>query len=81
MTDLNARRLNFRKFLALIRAYRLHPNLKNSILQSKRQISFLGRIAGRNGVRPDIERIINWPVAVDVKITRNVGQIWSLYKY
>ena len=68
-TDVEVHRTHVRRVLTLMRKHKLNANLKKCIFAASK-IPLLGCIVGKNGVRPDPEKIkaiIDWPVPVDVK--------------
>ncbi|CAI5711096.1 unnamed protein product [Peronospora effusa] len=83
-TDVEFHRLHVRKVLTLMREHKLYANLKKCIFAAS-EISLLGCIVGKNGVRPDPEKIkaiTDWPVPVDVKGLRKfLGLAAYLHKY
>ncbi|CAI5703340.1 unnamed protein product [Peronospora effusa] len=83
-TDVEVHRLHVRKVLKLMREHKLYANLKKCIFAAS-EIPLLGCIVGKNGVRPDPEKIkaiTDWPVPVDVKGLRKfLGLAAYLHKY
>uniref|UniRef100_A0AAV1V345 Reverse transcriptase domain-containing protein n=1 Tax=Peronospora matthiolae TaxID=2874970 RepID=A0AAV1V345_9STRA len=83
-TDVEVHRIHVRKVLTLVREHKLFVNLKKCIFAAN-EIPLLGCIVGKNGVRPDPEKIkaiINWPVPVDVQgIQKFLGLAAYLHKY
>uniref|UniRef100_A0AAV1V009 Reverse transcriptase domain-containing protein n=1 Tax=Peronospora matthiolae TaxID=2874970 RepID=A0AAV1V009_9STRA len=71
-TDVEAHRIHVRDILTLVRGHKLLANLKKCIFAAN-EISYLDCSVGKNGVRPDPEKIkaiSDWPVPVDVKVLR-----------
>ncbi|GMF64236.1 unnamed protein product [Phytophthora fragariaefolia] len=72
------------KLFALMRKHKLYANLKKCIFGTS-EIPVLGRLVGKNGVRPDpgSVRVINgWPTPSNVKELRQfLGLATSLCKY
>ncbi|CAI5738229.1 unnamed protein product [Peronospora farinosa] len=83
-TDVEVHRLHVRKVLTLMREHKLYANLKKCIFAAS-EIPLLGCIVGKNGVRPDPEKIkaiTVWPVPVDDKgIRKFLGLDAYLHKY
>ncbi|KAG3061044.1 hypothetical protein PC121_g13181 [Phytophthora cactorum] len=73
-----------RKLLGLTRKHKLYANLKKCIFGAS-EIPILGCLVGKNGVRPDPEkvRVINeWPTLSNVKELRQfLGLATYLHKY
>uniref|UniRef100_A0AAV1V582 Reverse transcriptase domain-containing protein n=1 Tax=Peronospora matthiolae TaxID=2874970 RepID=A0AAV1V582_9STRA len=68
-TDVEVHRIHVRKVLTLMREHKLFANLKKCIFAAN-EIPLPGCIVGRNGLRPDPEKIkaiSDWPLPVDVK--------------
>uniref|UniRef100_A0AAV1T8J5 Reverse transcriptase domain-containing protein n=1 Tax=Peronospora matthiolae TaxID=2874970 RepID=A0AAV1T8J5_9STRA len=82
--DVGVHRIHVRKVLALMRERKLFANLNKFIFVAN-EIPLLGCIVGKNGVRPDLEKVkadSDWPVPVDVKGLRKfVGLAANLHKY
>uniref|UniRef100_A0AAV1V790 Reverse transcriptase domain-containing protein n=1 Tax=Peronospora matthiolae TaxID=2874970 RepID=A0AAV1V790_9STRA len=82
--DVEVHRIQVRKVLTLMRERKLFANLKKCIFAAN-EIPLLGCIVGKNGVRPDPEKIkaiSDWPVPVDVKGIRNfLGLAAYFHKY
>ncbi|KAG2796666.1 hypothetical protein PC111_g21628 [Phytophthora cactorum] len=71
-TDVEVHKEHLRKLLGLMRKHKLYANLKKCIFGAS-EIPILGCLAGKNGVRPDPEkvRVINeWPTLSNVKELR-----------
>uniref|UniRef100_A0AAV1VJ68 Reverse transcriptase domain-containing protein n=1 Tax=Peronospora matthiolae TaxID=2874970 RepID=A0AAV1VJ68_9STRA len=83
-TDVKAHRIHVRKVLTLMREHKLFANLKKCIFAAN-EIPLLGCIVGKNGARPDPEKIkaiSDWPVPVDVKGLRKFVVLAAyLHKY
>ncbi|CAI5726382.1 unnamed protein product [Peronospora effusa] len=83
-TDVEVHRLHVRKVLTLMREHKLYANLKKCIFAAS-EIPLLGCIVGKNGVRPDPEKIkaiTDLPVPVDVKSLKQFfGVAAYLHKY
>uniref|UniRef100_A0AAV1T8F7 Reverse transcriptase/retrotransposon-derived protein RNase H-like domain-containing protein n=1 Tax=Peronospora matthiolae TaxID=2874970 RepID=A0AAV1T8F7_9STRA len=83
-TDVEAHRIHVRKVLTLMREHKLFENLKKCIFAAN-ELPLLGCIVGKNGVRPDPEKIkaiSDWPVPVDVKgLQKFLGLAAYLRKY
>uniref|UniRef100_A0AAV1VG00 Reverse transcriptase/retrotransposon-derived protein RNase H-like domain-containing protein n=1 Tax=Peronospora matthiolae TaxID=2874970 RepID=A0AAV1VG00_9STRA len=83
-TDVEVHGIHVRKVLTLMREHKLFANLKKCIFAAN-EIPLLGCIVGKNGVRPDPEKIkviSDWPVPVDVKGLRKLlGLAAYLHKY
>uniref|UniRef100_A0AAV1UAF9 Reverse transcriptase domain-containing protein n=1 Tax=Peronospora matthiolae TaxID=2874970 RepID=A0AAV1UAF9_9STRA len=83
-TDVEIHNFHFQKVLTLKRERKLFANLKKCIFAANEML-LLGCIVGKNGVRPDpekIEAISDWPVPVDVKGLRKfLGLAAYLHKY
>ncbi|KAG6614520.1 reverse transcriptase [Phytophthora cinnamomi] len=83
-TDVEIHRVHLRKLLELMRKHKLYANLKKCIFGAS-DIPVLGRLVGKNGVRPDPEkvRVINeWPTPSSVKELRQfLGLATYLCKY
>uniref|UniRef100_A0AAV1V9H9 Reverse transcriptase domain-containing protein n=1 Tax=Peronospora matthiolae TaxID=2874970 RepID=A0AAV1V9H9_9STRA len=83
-TDVEVQRIHVRKVLTLMREHKLFANLKKCEFVAN-EIPLLGYIVGKNGVRPDPEKIkaiSDWPVPVDVKGLRKfLGLAAHLHKY
>ncbi|KAG3231089.1 hypothetical protein PI124_g23816 [Phytophthora idaei] len=71
-TDVGAHKEHLRKLLGLMRKYKLYANLKKCIFGAS-EIPILGCLVGKNGVRPDPEKvrvISEWPTLSNVKELR-----------
>ncbi|KAG6586721.1 reverse transcriptase [Phytophthora cinnamomi] len=83
-TDEEMHRVHLRKLLELMRKHKLYANLKKCIFGAS-EIPVLGCLVGKNGVRPDPEkvRVINeWPTPSSVKELRQfLGLATYLCKY
>uniref|UniRef100_A0AAV1UTF7 Reverse transcriptase domain-containing protein n=1 Tax=Peronospora matthiolae TaxID=2874970 RepID=A0AAV1UTF7_9STRA len=83
-TDVEAHRIHVQKVPTLMREQKLFANLKKCAFAANK-IPLLGCIMGRNGVRPDPEKIkaiSDWPVPVDSKgLRRFPGLAAYLHKY
>uniref|UniRef100_A0AAV1VHD1 Reverse transcriptase/retrotransposon-derived protein RNase H-like domain-containing protein n=1 Tax=Peronospora matthiolae TaxID=2874970 RepID=A0AAV1VHD1_9STRA len=83
-TDVEVHGIHVRKVLTLMREHKLSANLKKCIFAAN-EIPLLGCIVGKNGVRPDPEKIkviSDWPVPVDIKGLRKfLGLAAYLHKY
>ena len=83
-TDVETHRDHVRQVLALLRKHKLYANLKKCIFAAS-EIPVLGCLVGKDGVRPDPEKIkaiADWPVPVDVKELRKfLGLAAYLHKY
>ncbi|TMW57438.1 hypothetical protein Poli38472_003363 [Pythium oligandrum] len=83
-TDLEVHRLHLREVLTLMRKHKLYANLKKCIFAAS-EIPVLGCIVGKNGVRPDPEKIRaikEWPTPVDVKgLQKFLGLAAYLHEY
>ena len=83
-TDVEVHRTHVHQVLTLMRKHKLCANLKKCIFAAS-EIPFLGCIVGKQGVRPDPEKIkaiTDWPVPVDVKELRKfLGLSAYLHKY
>ncbi|KAG2771072.1 hypothetical protein Pcac1_g15575 [Phytophthora cactorum] len=55
-TDVEMRKEHLRKLLGLMRKHKLYANLKKCIFGAS-EIPILGCLAGKNGVRPDPEKV------------------------
>jgi hypothetical protein len=55
-SDVEVHRLHVRQVLTLMRKHKLYANLKKCIFAAS-EIPVLGYIVGKNGVRPDPEKI------------------------
>jgi hypothetical protein len=84
MTDLEVHRMHFRQVMEIMKKHKLFSNLKKCIFAAF-EIPVLGCFVGRDGVRPDPEKIktINeWPTPQNVKNLRQfLGLATYLYKY
>ncbi|KAG3123458.1 hypothetical protein C6341_g26546 [Phytophthora cactorum] len=68
-TDVEVHKEHLRKLLALMRKHKLYANLKKCIFGAS-EIPILGCLVGKNGVRPDPEKIrviSEWPTLSNVK--------------
>ncbi|KAK1943653.1 Retrovirus-related Pol polyprotein from transposon 297 [Phytophthora citrophthora] len=83
-TDIEMRKVHLRKLLELMRKHKLYANLKKCIF-GESEIPVLGCLMGKDGVRPDPEkvRVINeWPTPSNVKELRQfLGLTTYLHKY
>ncbi|KAG2966507.1 hypothetical protein PC119_g24702 [Phytophthora cactorum] len=83
-TDVEVHKEHLRKVLGLMRKHKLYANLKKCIFGAS-EIPILGCLVGKNGVRPDPEkvRVINeWPTLSNVKELRQfLGLATYLCKY
>ncbi|POM71575.1 Reverse transcriptase [Phytophthora palmivora] len=83
-TDIEMHKVHLRKLLELMRKHKLYANLKKCIF-GKSAIPVLGCLVGKNGVRPDPEKVgvINeWPTPSNVKELRQfLGLATYLCKY
>ncbi|KAG2930343.1 hypothetical protein PC114_g2540 [Phytophthora cactorum] len=83
-TDVDVHKEHLRKQLGLMRKHKLYANLKKCIFGVS-EIPILGCLVGKNGVRPDPEkvRVINeWPTLSNVKELRQfLGLATYLCKY
>ncbi|KAG3133078.1 hypothetical protein PI126_g19325 [Phytophthora idaei] len=83
-TDVEVHKDHLRKLLGLMRKHKLYANLKKCIFGAS-EIPILGCLVGKNGVRPDPEkvRVINeWPTLSNVKELRHfLGPVTYLCKY
>ncbi|KAG2830689.1 hypothetical protein PC113_g7638 [Phytophthora cactorum] len=83
-TDVEVHKEHLRKLLALMRKHKLYANLKKCIFGAS-GIPIFGCLVGKNGVRPDPEkvRVINeWPTLSNVKELRQfLGLATYLCKY
>ncbi|KAG2966793.1 hypothetical protein PC120_g27044 [Phytophthora cactorum] len=83
-TDVEVHKKHLRKLLGLMRKHKLYANLKKCIFGAS-EIPILGCLVGKNGVRPDPEkvRVINeWPTLSNVKELRQfLGLAMYLCKY
>eukprot|EP00644_Phytophthora_capsici_P012651 jgi/Phyca11/112969/e_gw1.23.119.1 len=71
-TDTEMHKVHLRKLLELMRKHKLYANLKKCIFGAN-EIPVLGCLVGKDGVRPDPEkvRVINeWPTPSNVKERR-----------
>ncbi len=84
MTALEVHRMHFRRVMEIMKANKLYSNLKKCIFAAS-EIPVLGCFVGKDGVRPDPEKIrtINeWPVPKTVKELRQfLGLATYLHKY
>ncbi|KAG4046128.1 hypothetical protein PC123_g18487 [Phytophthora cactorum] len=83
-TDVEVYKEHLRKLLGLMRKHNLYANLKKCIFGAS-EIPILGCLVGKNGVRPDPEkvRVINeWPTLSNVKELRQFLELATyLCKY
>uniref|UniRef100_A0AAV1T9I3 Reverse transcriptase domain-containing protein n=1 Tax=Peronospora matthiolae TaxID=2874970 RepID=A0AAV1T9I3_9STRA len=83
-TNVGIHRIHARIFYILMRQLKLFANLKKCTFATY-EMPLLGCIVGKNGVRPDTEKIkatSDWPVPVDVKGLRKfLGLAAYLHKY
>ncbi|KAG3065098.1 hypothetical protein PC121_g11470 [Phytophthora cactorum] len=71
-TDVEVHKKHLRKLLGLMRKHKLYANLKKCIFGAS-EIPILGCLVGKNGVRPDPEKvrvISEWPTLSNVKELR-----------
>ncbi|KAG2776029.1 hypothetical protein Pcac1_g13445 [Phytophthora cactorum] len=71
-TDVDVHKEHIRKLLGLMRKHKLYANLKKCIFGAS-EIPILGCLVGKNGVRPDPEKvraISEWPTLSNVKELR-----------
>ena len=84
MTELEVHRMHFRRVMEIMQENKLYSNLKKCIFAAP-EIPVLGCFVGKNGVRPDPEKIktINeWPTPQNVKNLRQfLGLATYLHKY
>ncbi|KAG2804170.1 hypothetical protein PC111_g18379 [Phytophthora cactorum] len=83
-TDVEVHKEHLRKLLGLMCKHKLYANLKKCIFGAS-EIPILGCLVGRNGVRPDPEKvrvISEWPTLSNVKELRQfLGLATYLCKY
>ncbi|KAG2764774.1 hypothetical protein Pcac1_g23659 [Phytophthora cactorum] len=83
-TDVEVHKEHLRKLLGLMRKHKLYANLKKCIFGAS-EIPILGCLVGKNGVRPDPEKvrvISEWPTLSNVKELRQfLGLATYLCKY
>uniref|UniRef100_A0AAV1V8N4 Reverse transcriptase domain-containing protein n=1 Tax=Peronospora matthiolae TaxID=2874970 RepID=A0AAV1V8N4_9STRA len=83
-SDVEVHRYHVRQVLTIMRKHQMFANLKKCIFAAS-EIPLLGCTVGKNGVRPDpekIEAITDWPVPVDVKgLQKFLGLAAYLNKY
>ncbi|KAG2953246.1 hypothetical protein PC117_g2185 [Phytophthora cactorum] len=83
-TDVEVHKEHLRKLLGLMRKHKIHANLKKCIFGAS-EIPILGCLVGKNGVRPDPEKvrvISEWPTLSNVKEPRqSLGLTTYLCKY
>uniref|UniRef100_A0AAV1TCJ9 Reverse transcriptase domain-containing protein n=1 Tax=Peronospora matthiolae TaxID=2874970 RepID=A0AAV1TCJ9_9STRA len=83
-TVVEVHRIHVWKVLTLMRAHKFFAYRKKCIFAAN-EIPLLGCIVGKNGIRPDPEKIkaiSDWPVPVDVKGLRKfLGLAAYLHKY
>ncbi|KAG3231631.1 hypothetical protein PI124_g23274 [Phytophthora idaei] len=83
-TDVEVHKEHLRKLLGLVRKHKLYANLKKCIFGAS-EIPILGCLVGKNGVRPDPEKvraISEWPTLSNVKERRQfLGLATYLCKY
>ncbi|KAG2785264.1 hypothetical protein Pcac1_g5267 [Phytophthora cactorum] len=83
-TDVEVHKEHLRKLLRLMRKHKIHANLKKCIFGAS-EIPILGCLVGKNGVRPDPEKvrvISEWPTLSNVKELRQfLGLATYLCKY
>ncbi|KAG2963964.1 hypothetical protein PC119_g25363 [Phytophthora cactorum] len=84
LTDVGVHKEHLRKRLGLMRKHKLYANLKKCIFRAS-DIPILGCLVGKNGVRPDLEKvrvISEWPTLSNVKELRQfLGHATYLCKY
>ncbi|KAG3191504.1 hypothetical protein PC128_g10919 [Phytophthora cactorum] len=83
-TDVEVHKKHLRKLLGLMRKHKLYANLNKCIFGAS-EIPILGCLVGKNGVRPDPEKvrvISEWPTLSNVKELRQfLGLATYLCKY
>ncbi|KAG3081462.1 hypothetical protein PI124_g13374 [Phytophthora idaei] len=83
-TDVEVHKEHLRKLLGLMRKHKLYANLKKCIFGAS-EIPILGCLVGKNGIRPDPEKvrvISGWPTLSNVKELRQLlGLATYLCKY
>ncbi|KAG2889274.1 hypothetical protein PC117_g24726 [Phytophthora cactorum] len=83
-TDVGVHKEHLLKLLGLMRKHKLYANLKKCIFGAS-EIPILGCLVGKNGVRPDPEKVIvisEWPTLSNVKELRQfLGLATYLCKY
>ena len=83
-SDLENHRIHLRKLLTLLREHQLFASLRKCIFGAS-EIPVLGCFVGKQGVRPDPEKISaihDWPLPVNVKDLRKfLGMATYLHKY
>ncbi|KAG2872753.1 hypothetical protein PC115_g24529 [Phytophthora cactorum] len=83
-TDVEVYKEHLRKLLGLMRKHKLYANLKKCIFGAS-EIPILGCLVGKNGVRPDPEKvrmIREWPTLSNVKeLSQFLGLATYLCKY
>ncbi|KAG2972953.1 hypothetical protein PC120_g26229 [Phytophthora cactorum] len=83
-TDVEVHKEHLRKLLGLMRKHKLYANLNKCIFGAS-EIPILGCLVGKNGVRPDPEKvrvISEWPTLSNVKELRQfLGLAMYLCKY
>ncbi|KAG2992704.1 hypothetical protein PC121_g23514 [Phytophthora cactorum] len=83
-TDVEVHKEHLRKLLGLMRKHKIYANLKKCIFGAS-EIPILGCLVGKNGVRPDPEKvrvISEWPTLSNVKELRQfLGLATYLCKY
>ncbi|KAG4045256.1 hypothetical protein PC123_g19332 [Phytophthora cactorum] len=83
-TDVEVHKEHLRKLLGLMRKHKIYANLKKCIFGAS-EIPILGCLVGKNGVRPDPEKvrvISEWPTLSNVKKLRQfLGLATYLCKY
>ncbi|KAG4040183.1 hypothetical protein PC123_g24272 [Phytophthora cactorum] len=83
-TNVEVHKEHLRKLLGLMRKHKLYANLKKCIFGAS-EIPILGCLVGKNGVRPDPEKvrvISEWPTLSNVKELRQfLGLATYLCKY
>jgi hypothetical protein len=84
LTAIEIHKGHLRALFAVMREHKLYANLKKCIFAAP-EIPVLGCIVGRNGTRPDPEKvkaIVQWPVPKNVKELRQfLGLANYLHKY
>jgi len=84
LTAIEIHKGHLRALFAVMRKHKLYANLKKCIFAAP-EIPVLGCIVGRNGTRPDPEKvkaIVQWPVPKNVKELRQfLGLANYLHKY
>ena len=83
-TDMDNHRIHVRKVLTILREHKIYARLQKCIFAAE-EIPVLGCFVGKNGVRPDPEKIkaiSEWPTPLTVKDLRKfLGLATYLHKY